>query len=227
MPLPSSSTIEHHAAVLAEAADPDLRAGGRVADRVRHQVLDDALDLRGVDGHRDGLHLHLDVVARGFSVPSTLRRTRSARSVGRRCGETMPRCSRSRSSRSDSSRSSFRAFAAIRSTRSSASSCGSSSSGLLQREAEPRIEVSGVRRSCEHRLQERVLHVVERAEALRGLPLTPERLGVLALAPAQSLLGALALGDVDHEPAQLPRSLGAAHDVHHVADPDRACRRGR
>ena len=61
----------------------------------------------------------------------------------------MPRCSRSRSSRSDSNRSSFRAFAAILLTRSSASSCGRSSSVCSSVSAEPRIEVRGVRRSCE------------------------------------------------------------------------------
>ena len=85
----------------------------------------------------------------GFSVPSTLRCTSSARSVGRRCGLTMPRCNRSRSSRSDNRRSSLRAFAAIRPTRSSASSRGSSSSVCSSVSAEPRIDVSGVRRSCE------------------------------------------------------------------------------
>ena len=158
----------------------------------------------------------------GFSVPSTLRCTSSARSVGRRCGLTMPRCSRSRSSRSDSNRSSFRAFAAIRPTRSSASSCGRFSSVCSSVSAEP--EDRGQRRPevVRDRLQERVLHLVERAEPLCRFAFAPERLRVLPLAPTERLLGALALGDVDHQAAELSRPLRAAHHVHHVADPDRA-----
>ena len=73
-----------------------------------------------------------------------------------------------------------------------------------------------------HSLQERVLHVVQRAEALRGLALPPERFGILALAPSQGLLGALAFGDVDHQATELPRPLCSADHVHHVPDPDRA-----
>ena len=114
----------------------------------------------------------------------------------------IPRWSRSRSRRSESSRSSLRAFAAIRRTRSSASSAGMSSSRLLERER--RAEDRRERRAEVVRdgLEERVLHLVERAEPLRCLSLALEGLGVLPLARAKRLLGALAFGDVDHETAE-------------------------
>ena len=80
---------------------------------------------------------------------------------------------------------------------------------LLERER--RAQDRGQRRPQVVRdgLQERVLHLVERAQPLRGLALAPERLRVLPLAPPQRLLGALALGDVDHQAAELARSLRA------------------
>jgi hypothetical protein len=69
-------------------------------------------------------------------------------------------------------------------------------------------------------LEERVLHLVERAQPLRGLTLAAERLAVLAFGLAQRLLGALAFGDVDHETAHALHGTGCVpHRVHQVADP--------
>ena len=79
---------------------------------------------------------------------STARRVRAPTSAVRYCGSTMPRLSRSMSSRSFSRRSSLRAFdetRSCRSIRSSASMSGVRSSVIDN----PRIEVSGLRSSCE------------------------------------------------------------------------------
>ena len=93
-------------------------------------------------------------------------------------------------------------------------------------EGERRPEDRGERRPQVVRdgLEERVLHRVELAELLGRLPLAPERLAVLVLGGSQRLLGALALGDVDHQPAEDP-ALRSARRVHEVADPDLAVAR--
>src|SRR5580765_3244204 len=83
------------------------------------------------------------------SVSSTARRISSPTSVWRRCGDTIPRWRRSRSSRSPNNRSSLRALVAMRRTRSTASSWGKSMLARSNVIADPRIDVSGVRRSCE------------------------------------------------------------------------------
>ena len=77
------------------------------------------------------------------------------------------------------------------------------------------------------RLEERVLHLVEVAKALRRLPFAPEGLRVLLLARSQGLLGALAFGDVHHEAPELTRAMRAVHDVHDIAHPRRCARPGR
>ena len=71
-----------------------------------------------------------------------------ATSTTRYCGVTMPRLSRSMSRRSFRSRSSLRAFVDSRSRRSSRSSSSSSRCRSNVRDS-PRIEVSGLRSSCE------------------------------------------------------------------------------
>ena len=53
---------QQRAARLGTDADPDLRTGGRVPDRVREQVLDDALDLRAVRLDRGRFEVQLDRV---------------------------------------------------------------------------------------------------------------------------------------------------------------------
>jgi hypothetical protein len=71
--------------------------------------------------------------------------------------------------------------------------------------ADPRIDVSGVRRVVRDRFQERVLHVVERSELLGSLALAPERLRVLPFGRLERLFRLLAFRDVDHESPELLR----------------------
>ena len=167
-PAPSSSTTSRMpSSCVVRAAQ--IRAVRRcVARRVREQVLDDALDLRR--GRRRPAAARRRTAPRGRRAARTrgrASRTSAPTSVGLRCGVMMPRCSRSRSSRSESSRSSLRAFEAMRWSRSTASSRGEVHPGLLERDRRP--EDRGERRPQVVRdgLEERVLHLVERPQALR------------------------------------------------------------
>ena len=158
-----------------------------------------------------------------MSISWTARRTKSSRSVARRFGEMIPRWSRSRSSRSESSRSSFLAFAAILPTMSSASSGGRSSFARSRVSAEPRIEVSGVRRSWDTASRNVFFISSRHPESLRCFSFALERIGVLPFARAQRSLRPLAFGDVDHQASQ-DRGCAAAPSDHwirsriHVAD---------
>ncbi len=73
----------------------------RVPDRVHHEVLDDPLDLRGVDVEITTSSVStVDVAARAGSRLSSVRRASAPTSVGAVLGVTMPRESRSMSRRS-------------------------------------------------------------------------------------------------------------------------------
>ena len=137
--------------------------------------------------------------ARSRSRESAISRSRRGRaatsaptSVDSSLGATMPRASRSRSSRLVTRRSSRRAFAgdAVRQVLRVVLVELDVAAFQGDREAEDR----GERRAqvVRDRLQERVLHLVERPQALGGLALDVE--GALELR-----LGFLALGDVEQE----------------------------
>ena len=128
-----------------------LRPGGRVADGVREQVLHDALDLRGVD--RDTVTSSA-IQSRshdplGPRSRRPLARTSAARSVGRRWGDDDAALQPVQVQQVAEQPFELAGVRRDPWTRSSASSRGSSSRVCSSVSAEPRIEVSGVRRSCE------------------------------------------------------------------------------
>ena len=208
-PRPSSSTPISMPPSVARAHTKTRASGRRMAQGVRDEVLDDALDLGSVHGRGQGPGLDVDRAAVGVL---DLREDR-ARST-RRCRSSDAGGTRSRAAdgRGPADRRAT-APACARSTPRGGRGPGRRPGGmfelaLLQRQR--RAQDRGERRPqiVRHRLQERVLHLVERAELLRGLALAQERLRVLALGVAQRLFGVPAFGDVDHQPSDLPRRPG-------------------
>ena len=110
----------------------------------------------------------------------------------------------------------------MRPTRSRASSFGSSSSVCSSVSAEPRIEVRGVRRSCET-ASRNVFFISSsarsRCAASRSRRNASEYLRSLRRSACSARLRSV-MSII--RPAELSRALSAAHHVHHVADPDRA-----